>query len=288
VRGIDTSALDRTGSTPPPAAVPRRVWEAARAHPVRALVVVWAASRVAYLAAGLRFEAGGLDHSMQLIDAELLRHDLWRSLWYSHAQPPGFNLFVAGVLWLPGTVGVLRVLYLTLGLAVMLLLHRLLRRLGVAPGVALGVALVWAVLPATAIYEAYFSYTLPVAAALLGVAACLHAFVRTGHRAWGLGFVGLLTLLTLIRSSYHLLWALVPLALLAVAAPRFTRRSVVVLAGLPLLLTAGVYVKNYVVFDQFGATSWTGMHLARVVLDRREPAERARGSSSWLPPTTPS
>ncbi|HET7523739.1 MAG TPA: hypothetical protein VFJ79_06310, partial [Acidimicrobiales bacterium] len=56
-------------------------------------------SRVAYMAAGVRFDASALHPATatqvqwQLLPLGLLRHDLGRSLWNLHSQPPLYNLF---------------------------------------------------------------------------------------------------------------------------------------------------------------------------------------------------
>ena len=50
---------------------------------------------------GVHFNDGPLVGYWQYADPELLRHDLPRTLWYFHAQPPGFNAFLGTVLHLP-------------------------------------------------------------------------------------------------------------------------------------------------------------------------------------------
>jgi hypothetical protein len=58
------------------------------------IVAVFAVSRCAYLLAGVRFNANESWLSYQLLPPDLLRHDLLRSLYFLHTQPPGFNLIV--------------------------------------------------------------------------------------------------------------------------------------------------------------------------------------------------
>src|SRR5438105_1272678 len=62
------------------------------------LEAVFLASRVLYGVLGVRFDASPLGSFWQYIDPQLLRHDFFRSLWYEHAQPPLYNLFLGTVL----------------------------------------------------------------------------------------------------------------------------------------------------------------------------------------------
>jgi hypothetical protein len=66
------------------------------------LVATFAASRIAYYVAGVRFRTGSFASAIQLLPLHLLRHDLVRSLWYLHSQPPGFNAFVGILLHVSG------------------------------------------------------------------------------------------------------------------------------------------------------------------------------------------
>src|SRR6185503_21391898 len=83
------------------------------------LLVVFVVSRFVYFRAGVRFNARTLHWLFQYIEVDLLRHDLVRSLWYLHAQPPLFNLYLGLVLKAFGRahVGAFWVSYMLLGVA---------------------------------------------------------------------------------------------------------------------------------------------------------------------------
>ena len=66
--------------------------------PYTFLLALFAISRTAYYLLGVRFDARGLTVLFQLLDPELLRHNLLQSLFYLHMQPPGYNLFVGVIL----------------------------------------------------------------------------------------------------------------------------------------------------------------------------------------------
>src|SRR5580698_4457485 len=61
------------------------------------VLAVFLLSRIAYFAAGFRFNATPVAEFWQMIDPELMRTDLLRSIWYLHMQPPGYNLAVGVV-----------------------------------------------------------------------------------------------------------------------------------------------------------------------------------------------
>jgi hypothetical protein len=237
-------------------------------RPAAVIVLVWAGARALAYGMGVRFDPDDLERSMQIIDPALLRDDLWRSLWYSHAQPPGFNLFVGLVLRLPAHDAVFHACFLAMGLAIPLLILRILRQLGVRASIATGTAVVWCVLPASVLYETLLSYTLPTAFLLLVATSSLASFITDGSVRSGAVFAASLTGVAFLRSTYHLAWIAVPIVVLLLVAPRFTTRARLAIALTPLLLVAGLYAKNYVVFDQTSTSSWMGMNLARIAFSQ--------------------
>jgi hypothetical protein len=98
------------------------------------LVVVagFVLSRVLYSALlGLRFETGSLAEYMQFVDPQLLRKELWTSLFYLRDQPPGFNLFLGLTLQLAGrrTDAVFHAVFMLLGLIATLSSYGVVRQL---------------------------------------------------------------------------------------------------------------------------------------------------------------
>ena len=57
-----------------------------------ALGVIFIFSRILYSRAGLQFDVGTINRTWHFIDIYLLKHDLWRSIFYLHTQPPLMNL----------------------------------------------------------------------------------------------------------------------------------------------------------------------------------------------------
>lgn len=243
---------------------------------VGAVVAAFVVSRLAYAAAGVRFRFAHAYAYLQFIDAPLLRHDLVTSLWYDHTQPPGLNLLWATVLRIspdhPDRV--LWPVFLVCGLATALLMHRLLLRLGARPSLAMGAAIVWAVSPTTVLVETYLLYTPFEVLALLGMAVLLARWTDTARMPAVAGALVVAAALALTRSTFHLVWVLGVVAV-AVLVRRDRWRTVLAAAAVPVLVVVGLYAKNLVLFDSFGASTWLGQSLGRITVEQLDPDERA-------------
>ncbi|MFM7737517.1 MAG: hypothetical protein ACKPBU_16245, partial [Alphaproteobacteria bacterium] len=231
------------------------------------LTVAFVASRVfADRVLGLHFDPSALVWCVQFLDPVLLRDDLARSLWWLHAQPPLFNLFLGlGMKAFSETGPGFGLLFRAASLALVLALHALLRRLGVRRGWALGACLLFLASPALFYCECWLYYTL--FEALLLVLTCI-GFARLVARPTTGRFAEFLawpTLLCLLRSTFQPAWlaamALVPLVTLPGLRRARTAWAVFFLLLLPPLAWCA---KNAAVFGFFGTSSWAGMHLLRV------------------------
>jgi len=225
---------------------------------------------------GVRFDDGPLVWFWQYVDPVLLVEDPLRSIYYHHAQPPLFNLFLAGVLNGFGDAAPtgFAFAYHGIGLALHLALYALLLRLGVRTWVALATTLLFTFTPASILYEHWLFYTYPVTAMLVGSAVLLHRAVAGGGRTADL--VGLAVLLAgavLTRSLFHLVWLAGALTLAAWPL-RHRWRRLVACAAAPLLLCVAVYAKNAALFGHFASSTWLGMSAARLAVEPIPAAER--------------
>jgi hypothetical protein len=230
-----------------------------------ALLGTFGAAHVFYYLLGVRFDDSSLLWYWQFLDPELLKHNLWESLFYLHSQPPLFNLFLGLVLKAAPTAGryVFHAVFLALGATLYLSLFGLQRRLGVSPGVAFAVSTLFLVSPSFILFEHLLFYTLPVAA-LVVLAALLFFEVAARRRAWvAVAFFAVVFLICGTRHLFHLVYYLLAAGAL-VAFCAGNRKKILAAAAVPFLLLFSIYLKNYVVFGEFTASTWTGMQFMQM------------------------
>jgi len=242
---------------------------------IAVIVAVFVISRLVYRACGNRF-ASNL-HLWQVLDPQLLRTDLWRSLYYLHDQPPLINAFLGLSLKLfPNNYPLfLQLVFWVLGIVLAVALFILLTEMEVPLPISLALALVFELSPATLGFESWYHNTYPSAVILCLAAVFLLYHLRTRRFAYGLAFVIAAGMLVLINSSFQIIWFAAMIAMLwalcpTVRSPALFKASVWVILGLLLL-----YVKNLLVFGTFTTSSWLGMNLAYTSLSHIPPAERS-------------
>jgi hypothetical protein len=244
-------------------------------------------SRLAAFAAGVRFDARALDIYWQVIDPELLLHDLGRSLFYLHSQPPLYNLFLGLVVKLaPGAPAPLfAALFLALGLALHLALLALLLRLGVPRAWAVVVTVAFLVNPGVLLTESWLSSAQPLTTMLVFAALFLHRFLERGRGIDAFAVGALLAAIALTHSAFHLVWCAGAALLLLISAPRALRLRAAALGIGMLLLVGTVYFKNWRLYGTPVASSWSGMSVAKLVLGRvPRPRLRALVAEGTLSP----
>jgi len=246
---------------------------------VGAVVAAFVVSRMLYYwVAGVHFDMYQLHLADALLDPSLLRHDLFRSLWYLHVQPPGFNLLVGGVLQLSpfGDRFSLQVVFQIVGVFLIVGLYDVARRLGLNQWTALVVAVVIGCSPGTLMYENGLSYDYLAAALVIWVVAFTIRWVATGRLRALVGLVAVATATVLVRALFHPLWlvVVVVLALLMRRPNRWTWRHIVTLA-VPFALVGGLMVKNEVLFGTPQLSSLLGFNMWRVAVAALPPGTAA-------------
>ena len=245
----------------------RVAWATSAVLPAMA---IWSVVYVALVVTGVGFDTGYLNYGWQLVPWDVLTSDPWRSLWYLHVQPPGWNMFLGVPSWISPLSDrvTVQALMLVVALLVVVLAARLAERLGLGRRPAAALALVATLHPEVLKGAFEPNYELGVAALLLVV--CL-AVVRLDRDArFSRAFVLLsivLTVLVMTRSLYHPV--LIPLILVPLALwgrRSLTRRGLVVAVLVPLVVVGGWMVKNQALFGHANLSSWFGMNLQRAVI----------------------
>ena len=254
-----------------------QVWYQHRLAPLAAVLLGYLLSRLIFIAVvGIEYDASPLGWFWQFIDPKLLLEDPWRSLYYHHAQPPLFNVYLAAVLRFSGgdPSSLLWASYLGFGLVLHGSIYAVLTALGVRLWLAVAAPIAFALSPASILYENWLFYTYPLATLLVATALSLHRLAsRDFRKRDALLFFSLLATAALTRSLFHLAWILFFTGLtLYVAGER--RRRLLPAALVPLVLVFSVYFKNWVEFGSFSTSSWLGMNLARLVVESVPAEER--------------
>ena len=167
------------------------------------LAVAFVLSRILYYAAGVRFDAAPLNFYLQYIDPNLLRTDLWRSLYYLEQQPPLFNFYLGAVLrcFPAHSIAVFQLTHLLLGLATILGLYLLMGRMGLSRRIALVLTMIYTLSPASVLYENLLFYEYALAALMCLSALFLHRYASGGHSLDGFCFFCCLALISGIGAS---------------------------------------------------------------------------------------
>ncbi|MFI4981897.1 MAG: hypothetical protein ACHQIO_16250 [Nevskiales bacterium] len=270
---------------------------ASGAGPYITIAVAFLASRALIPWLGVTFAYQERLHTLwQVMDVVLLRDHPLRTLWHMHAQPPLFNALIALVLQLPADDlgAAFALIYSVVTLAGLLGFYTVAVDLLGRRSIALAITLVLAISPATILYERTLMYEGLVTWILVIGFACLWQHLVHGRRWFGFAALSAFAAVVLIRAAFHPIWLLAIVALMLAARPSAWRAT---LAGatLPVLLVAGVVVKNEVLFARLGLSSWMGMSLfaqassflppeLRASLIRRGKLSPAAALPSFSPP----
>ncbi len=240
------------------------------------ILSVFLLSRVLTIMAGLHMNIWALSAYWQYLDLETLRNHLLRGIWYDHAQPPVFNLFLGIVLKMGGgqSAVMFAVILKLISLVNALLLFSICRKLTRISFLPLLVALAYLLSPATLIFECELFYTTTISLFLLIAVFYLLRFSVSGTAWNAAGFILPLVLLCLTRSVYHIVWLFVLCSvLLFYFRKKVLFKTLLTTSVVALLIVGSWYVKNKILFGKLTTSTWIGMNMARNVFHDNEVAD---------------
>ncbi len=212
-------------------------------------------------------------YSFQLLPKRALEEHLGESLLYLHAQPPAMNALLGIVLHASRILGVsaesiFLVLHFFLGLVIVSTFKRMVESLVPSP-TAQRIATLFLVLhPVLYIHIFIFSYTVYEIFLLLLLVWFADCFWKDVSVKNLIFTCGVLSALTLTRSVFHPIWSMSILLCVFLGVPRTLRSAVmkrkhlaVAAITVPILLLWPL--KNLMIFDFFGYSSWRGYNLSR-------------------------
>jgi hypothetical protein len=238
--------------------------------PVFLLTVGFIISRVVFRIAGVVFYGEFVKRLWQSIDVELLKTSFLESLYYSHAQPPLFNL-VSGIVLKIFPVHyslIFHIIFLVIGWLNCLLIYFSLQRFKLGVTMSFVIAFGFTLLPSVVLYENLYSYTYINVFLLTLSIYLLLTFCDKGNAVtvWML-FCTTLCLLVLLRSFYHVVWlvSIVAIVLIFFYGKTFPFKKLFISALLPVVFVLAWLVKNWLLFGAFTTSTWMGMNLARIM-----------------------
>ncbi|WP_143306687.1 hypothetical protein [Chitinophaga vietnamensis] len=215
----------------------------------------------------ITFDAAHVHMGWQLLSPELLQHRLLQSLWYLHSQPPLFNLLTGLALkCFPVHYALaLEYLFMLMGFLQTWLLYRSLYELCTRRWLAAAIAAYCCISPAFLLYESWYFYAMMAMCGLSWSMWCLIRYLQTEKFVWACALFGLLAMLSLTVSMFHLGWILLVVLLLCFLQKALWRKTLLA-AIFPLLVVAGWYGKNDYLFGEFTGSTWMGMNISRIML----------------------
>jgi hypothetical protein len=243
------------------------------------ILILFIISRILIRFFGVHFSFIALYQYWQYLDVETLRNNLLRGVWYDHAQPPGFNLLLGVVLKLSGSHAAFafNILFKAITLVNVFLLLNILKQLVRNRNLPLIISLIYLLSPATLILETELFYTTFISMLLLMSVYFLLRFQQKQNWLNGFGIFLPLAFLCLTRSMYHLAWLLaIALIVLFYYRKKNGLSTLIASAFFCLMLVAGWYVKNYLVFGDFSTSTWVGMNISRNVFHDNEIKDSSR------------
>ncbi len=232
------------------------------------LTGIFIASRILFrLIFNVEFDDFLFEEGWQFLDKSWLKNDLFGSIYYLHSQPPFGNL-VIGILLLffKDISAPLHFLFMSFSLIAVLSFYLSCITLGIRKkySIVIGIFLIFH--PQLILYENYFFYSVPVMSLITVSVYFIIKYFSLKKVKYILLFFTSLLLLSLTRSMFHLVFILGILILLFLISEH--KKQSVFIGLAMLILCSSWYFKNKMEFGFFGASSWMGMNISRIMLEK--------------------
>ncbi|MEZ7892513.1 MAG: hypothetical protein QMC67_12270 [Candidatus Wallbacteria bacterium] len=242
------------------------------------IAITFILSRFYYIfVAGIAFNDSTAGSFIHILDPSWLTGDLLNSIFYMHSQPPLFNFFTGIILKL-GTFSkfTFAFLYLTMGLAIPVLIYSISKNCGISKKISCALALFFILNPASVLYENILFYTYPMVFIMCATAKVYQIFTISLNLKYLHLFFWLAGTICLTRSLFHILWfaAAVILFIVLFKKNNISKKQILAGAAIPFVIVFSFYFKNYILFDRFTLSTWCGMNFAQIVIYGLAPEER--------------
>lgn len=230
------------------------------------IIIIYLVSRMLLLFVGFRPDYRGLGEYMQYLPFELLRYNLLESIFYMHIQPPLYNLMLGIIIkiFYPWGITCFLIIFNTIiGLLFCLSFYLILNKLNVDIIIKYIIVISLIFSPASIIFEFWLYFTYLVTALLVLSTFILIKFIDKPTFYSGFLFFTLLASIVLIRSLFHIFWILAIIIFLLIFMKN-NKRLIIICSFIPLLIVLSVFIKNYLLFNSFSASSWLGMSFTKV------------------------
>ena len=235
------------------------------------LLAFFVISRGIVFLVGIEFDASFLEWGYQLADLNLLHVRPFETLFNFHIQPPLFSAVIGLVTYVvpAAYTGIFHLFFLCTGFLLCFCMHSVLAVLGVRPSIRTLSCIVFMLAPSTILYEHWLFYTYPTALLLMLMLFVLPRYLRGLDWRYGTVFFSILALISLVRTLFHPVWMITVIYLVILACG--DKRKVLLHASGPFCVVMLLFLKNFIVFGFFGASSLFGMSLSRIALNEVSP-----------------
>lgn len=204
---------------------------------------------------------------IHLLDIEWIQYSFFQSMLYNHSQPPIFNLFfgISEMIFNKYSPQFYSLFFQILSISTALLGYKILRLINVNKKLSIIIILFYLFTPATFLYEKFFFYTQIIIFFLVLGGYNLLLYSQRNTKLSLITYFLSIAFVSLTASFFHLSWTLVMFAI-PIIFFKNRRLTIIKFTLIPLLLVLSLYIKNYILFEQFSVSSWAGINFARITL----------------------